>query len=247
MKLDNSIANALSKAEQQKARISGTARSINKASLSLTGEGVLKIPGGPPIKPGQVKLFDEFQPACGIYLVTSDTGVGKTATLMGLTMYANAIGIPATYLSIFEPRETKGADSHFKSGKTFLASLEKVCQTGQNLRLLMIDSVTGPLKDFSSTYPDQSTFAGGMQPSDRAFLVEGARRMAMNNLIGFWAVNKQLVPYVEDLAGSTEGLIDVQAPGAFTFHDRTPQSKRKKGKAITIPKEIMTEVFALLS
>jgi hypothetical protein len=240
----DAFARAAAKKSKQHAAAAGT---WQDKSLILTGEGVSKVQGGPPIKPPQIKLFEEFQPARGIYIVTSDTGVGKTATLMGLVMYANAIGIPATYVSVFEPRETAGADEHFKAGKQFIAALEKVVLKADNLRILAIDSITGPLKDFSSNYPDQSTFAGGMQPSDRAFLVEGARKLTNANLVGFWSVNKRLVPYVDDLAGSTEGLIDVIAPGRFRFHDRTIQSKRKKGATINVPPEIMEEVFRQLS
>lgn len=246
MKLTTSVAEAFAKAEAKKQKIQGAPVWQGK-TLSLTGENVTKVVGGPPVKPPQVKLFEEFQPARGIYLVTSETGIGKTATLMGLVMYANAIGVPATYVSVFEPRETEGAGTYFQAGRNFSATLEKVCLHSSVLRIFAIDSITGPLKDFSSTYPDQSTFAGGMQPSDRAFLVEGARRMVQSNLIGLWAVNKQLVPYVDDLSGSTEGLIEVLQPGVFRFHDRTPQSKRKKGAKIVIPADIMQEVFTLLS
>jgi len=232
-----------------KSRESFTFEDVNISvdSLLLTHASVAKVVGGPPAKPPQIKLFENFQPARGIYLVTSDTGVGKTATLMGLVMYANAIGVAATYLSVFEPRETDGAEDVFKMGRTFLATIEKISISSDLLRILVVDSVTGPMKDFSSTYPDQSTFAGGMQPSDRAFLVEGARKMTNANLIGFWSVNKKLVPYVDDLSGSTEGLIEVLEPGVFTFHDRTPQSKRKATSQIRIPKLIMDRVFELIS
>lgn len=250
MKMTGQVIDALSKAARRAAAESATPEeySLEGKPLTLNGEGVANFTGGPPIKPPQVKLFDNFQPARGIYLLTSNTGVGKTATLMGLVMYSNAVGIPATYASIFEPRETEGAKDVFKAGKTFIATLEKAALFNATvLRILALDSVTGPLKDFSSTYPDQSTFAGGMQPSDRAFLVEGARKMHAANMIGIWAVNQQLIPYVNDLAGSTEGLITVLAPGEFTYHDRTALSKRKTGQRVLIPKSIMTRVFELLS
>lgn len=249
MKITGQAAEAFSKAAAKgsAATTLTTDPTFEGKTFSLHGEGVSKITGGPPVKPPQLKLFENFQPARGIYLLTSDTGIGKTATMMGLVMYANAVNIPATYASIFEPRESEGASEQFKAGRAFIATLEKVALFNSVLRLLVLDSVTGPLKDFSSTYPDQSTFAGGMQPSDRAFLVEGARKMHSANLVGIWSVNQKLIPYVDDLSGSTEGLIKVLAPGEFTYHDRTALSKRKTGNKIVLPKMIMDRVFELLS
>jgi len=192
-----------------------------------------------------------FKPSEGVYLVTAPTGAGKTTTTAAIVAWANATGIPAAYLPVFEPRAGTypkiGLDQEppFTKLTHFLADVRAVVKFSKTTKLIVLDSITSPMKAYSSEFKSQSTFEGGMQPSDRAFLDE-LSRIALDNHVVFLAVlNETLIPYVAQLAGAVEGIVRIQNVAKFTFNDRSSGSRRMD-TTVSIPLPFVSSALVAL-
>jgi len=195
--------------------------------------------GGLPDIPDRLNISDDFKPAAGVYLLAAPTGAGKTILSMSLVDWANAEGVPATYIYCFEPRRplwTAGKRRVFKDPDKFIADAKTVITTGSAPKLVVFDSVTLPIKAWASVpaWRHQSTFQGGMQPSDRGFIDEMMDVTGDTNTCAVLVINSTLVPYVTALSGGAEGIILIRDVGSFSYSDRTSASKRRR-KEISIP------------
>lgn len=213
--------------------------------------------GGPPGKPGFITFAasSDGTPgltlAIGVYLLAAPTGSGKTVQSMALTAWGNASNVPSTMLCVYEPRspEIKPNESVIFSPETsqgFWAQLKGLlsANTSQN-KLIVVDSATLPLKTYAATeaFRQQSTFTGGMQPSDLGFVNEGSRVAMANSACIILVLNSTLVPYASALAGATEGLISIINVGQFSYRDRTAASARQM-KTVTIPTTFVDAALA---
>jgi hypothetical protein len=98
------------------------------------------------------------------------------------------------------------------------------------------------MKAFAQKYDKQSTFPGGMQVSDRAFLDMMSKLAITRNLVVVCVLNTTLIPYAKDLYGAVEGHMEVTAPGIFVVNDRTTESAREDLE-ITLPREYVADAF----
>lgn len=205
------------------------------------------LSNGPPPDPGFLPLSNEFQPSIGVYLLPAATGAGKTVLTLGLVAWCNARGIPASYVPCFEPRvEPVQAGSRvlFADPKKFLANM-LLDIPGGSKKLVVYDSVSLPIEAFSINYPSQPTYAGGMQPSSRAFCEAGNRAAVQKQAVIIFIINTQMVPYAANLGGSVEGVINVQDVGNFTYSDRSPLSGREP-KPIQVPLPFVNAALAAM-
>jgi hypothetical protein len=212
--------------------------------------------GVPPSAP-LVYVSDEFQPAVGVYVMSAPTGAGKTVLSCALVAWANSVHIdagpdgvlecPATYQSCYEPRSTLGSNSAaFTSPTAFLqdatnAITPLVTRAGSTrplYKMVIFDSVTLPMKAYAANYPNQATFTGGSQPSDRGFLDALAKLANEKGACIIITLNSTLMPYVNDLRGAVEGLLTIQTIGSFVVNDRTGYSAREN-RSITIPPQFV--------
>lgn len=197
--------------------------------------------GGPPHDEPILKIAPEFSPAVGVYLMAAKTGMGKTTLSMALAAYSNAMGTPASYISCFEPR---APDWKHNGARVFNDELKfdsdaRMCIRKTDRRKLVIfDSVTLPMKVWASkpAFRQQSTFSGGMQPSDRGFIEAMADIADQHSACLILVLNSTLIPYVNDLAGGCEGIINPIDVGSFSYSDRTTLSRRR-ARVVYIPAE----------
>jgi hypothetical protein len=191
---------------------------------------------GLPVKPAMLQLTPTNSLSVGIYLMAAPTGKGKTITSMALVAWCNFLGIPATYISCFEPRSPvvtnplASTAAPFTNEMQFWSDAEGLMKGVSKVAGLVIyDSATLPLKAYSGankSYANQATFPGGMQPSDRGFVDAGGKIALRHNLCIIINLNSTLVPYVDDLSGAAEGLINIIDAGTISYADRSPSSKR---------------------
>jgi len=203
--------------------------------------------GGPPSKPQVIYINDEFTPAVGVYIVAAPTGSGKTILSMSLVAWCNAVGQPATYVSCFEPRSpTWKAASRivFNDANKFDQDVKAIIPATDQPKLVVFDSATLPIKANASTliWRHQSTFKGGMQPSDRGFLDRLAVVAYERQACIVITLNSTLIPYVDDLAGGAEGIINIIDIGTFSYSDRTSVSARRQ-RRVTIPTPFVAEAL----
>jgi hypothetical protein len=190
---------------------------------------------GLPDQPQIIEFSDTFSLSTGLYILSAATGSGKTVLSMALTAWANDVGIPATYISCFEPRSPVKAagvgtvgGAKFTNPSAFWSDASDLMGSSPAGGLVIYDSATLPLKTYASKkdYNNQATFAGGMQPSDRGFVDEGGRIALQRHKCVIINLNSTLVPFVSELAGATEGLISITNVRTFSFQDRSASSKR---------------------
>jgi len=200
---------------------------------------------GPPKSPTLLAIAEDFQPAAGVYLLASPTGSGKTALSLGIVSWCNAMRVPASYFSVFEPRCPVQTGNRFTQPLSFLDDLEAAITDKQQSKLIIFDSATLPLKAYAKNFQNQATFTGGSQPSDRGFIDEAERFALSHNTCLVLVLNSTLIPYVADLAGAAEGLIRVSDVGSFTVEDRTAYSKRR-AKLIRVPNNYVNAALKTL-
>jgi hypothetical protein len=191
---------------------------------------------GLPSHPDMLQIDENLSLVAGVYLFAAPTGSGKTIQCMALTALANSNGVPASYVSCFEPRApvetsaTSSVSAPYTNPGSFWPDAESQMYKGSGKPgLIIYDSCTLPLKAYSSNaaYKTQSTFPGGMQPSDRGFVDYGSKLATKYNKCLILVLNSTLVPYVNELAGASEGLINITSITTFTYMDRSSASGRK--------------------
>jgi hypothetical protein len=136
----------------------------------------------------------------------------------------------------------------FGNPANFIADLKGVIlPKSGSTRLLIIDSVTLPLKTFASheEYEQQSTFKGGMQPSDLGFIRALTDLADQNGLCIIAVINSTLVDYVASLFGASEGSIEIMTIAQFSVADRSAESKREK-RTITIPTPFVDKALSTM-
>lgn len=224
----------------------------HQLTLSVFSNADASLSNGPPISPPSFRVSKEFSPCRGVYLLTASTGAGKTILTMALTAWCNAIGLPSTYISCFEPRSGDwqgfGSDSTpFSEPQNFWHDVDMTISTSARLKLIVYDSVTLPMKAKASemAWQHQPTFTRGMQPSDRAFLEDGSKRATRHNAIFVLPLNTSLIPYVDDLAGGVEGIINVLNIESFMYADRSPSTGRVMHQ-VSIPSQYVQIALAKL-
>jgi hypothetical protein len=190
---------------------------------------------GLPVQPKELHIASDLTLVTGVYLFAAPTGSGKTIMSMALVAMANANGVPASYVSCFEPRSndspspTSSVGPPFSKPEQFWSDAASQLGKSSSPSLVIYDSCTLPLKCFASgkAYSSQSTFPGGMQPSDRGFIEAGSKLATKTNKCFIVVLNSTLVPYVNELAGATEGLINITSVTSFTYADRSSSSGRR--------------------
>jgi hypothetical protein len=188
---------------------------------------------GIPKQPAEIRLLADLVLSVGVYILTSPTGTGKSVVGASLAALANSTGTPASYLPHFEPRagsykQKVGGSVVFTKASAYLSDLrELLTKAVDRTKLVVSDSATLPLKAYSATMPGQSTFPGGMQISDRAFLDEASLMAVNTKTCLVMILNSTLVPYVSDLYGAVEGHITVNGLDTVNVSDRSPQSARR--------------------
>jgi hypothetical protein len=219
------------------------------ANARLTNAAIWKsakaaLTGGPPIAPdyitfGDARTASSLALACGLYILAAPTGAGKTVLSMALTGWANDSGIPATYVSCFEPRcpTIKGTGTELMvDPSAFWNDADGMFVSNPNPKMVIFDSATLPLKAYASSkiYNNQATFPGGLQPSDRGFLERGYALSRKYNACIIININSISIPYVAQLAAATEGMLTLSNVASFSYADRSPSSKREM-RSVTIP------------
>lgn len=203
--------------------------------------------GGWPDDPTVIHIADKVNLVVGVYIMPAQTASGKTLLSLALVGWANATGTPASYISCFEPRSPEwqvGSTKVFVDPGNFISDLRKCIGTGNATpKLLIIDSGTLPMKAKSGKSPwtHQSTFAGGMQPSDRAFLDDLAKVAKDTQACIIVVINSSLIPYTSQLEGGCEGQIRVRDIGSFNYTDRTKVSRRRTVR-VTVPVEYVNAI-----
>lgn len=202
--------------------------------------------GGIPPTPAQLKIGDLHMSA-GVYLFAGKTGGGKSVLTSALVHYFKRARIDASYLSVFEPRSrvianseatTKGESNFFERPALFISDLTEVLNRTRPVQvdptkalplgLLVVDSITIPLKSVDDkAYRGQSTFPGGIQPSDLAFLTQLAQIALRFDLVIVATVNTDLLAYAPYLAGVTEGYLRTANFGTIEVSDRGSTSGRE--------------------
>lgn len=205
--------------------------------FAYSNEGAGGGPGIPP-SPKLLPISDEFQPAVGVYILAAPTASGKSVISSSLVAWSNAQGVPATYLYTFEPRcqhIISAGKQIFTKPSRYAAEVRAFVQRASApLKLLVLDSATLGMKAFAEFMPDQATFTGGAQPSDRAFLDAISRTAYDYQTCIITVLNSTLVPYVASLEGAVEGLLTINSIKSMGIRDRTAYSGRKS-HAIEIP------------
>lgn len=210
--------------------------------------------GGIQIEPVRIQLADGVLLNSGVYLLVGGAGAGKTVLSVALAMWANSLAIPASYICTFEPRKPLtllggrqikgvGINALYQRPAEFVADVKKGIANNRTPKLLLYDSVTLPMKANAANWPDQATFTGGSQPSDRGFLDDLSDVAYPSNACIIAAVNTQLLPYVRELAGAVEGMINVIDVGVFEYSDRGSESRRRV-REVQIPHQIVNAALA---
>jgi hypothetical protein len=189
---------------------------------------------GDLVKPTILPIDEEFQPATGVYILAAPNGSGKTVIALALAAWCNAGTIPCTYLSTFEPRCPVPTKGLFSNPEQYINDLKRVITPGTAPKMVICDSATLPLKANAAKFNNQATFTGGSQPSDRGFLDDATRLATSRVTCLIMVLNNTLVPYVQDLYGAVEGIININTVATFTISDRTSYSGRKT-KQLDIP------------
>jgi len=126
----------------------------------------------------------------------------------------------------------------FTNPSKFISDVETmiISQPAEKVGVVILDSATDPIKAHGSSaqWEGQTTFPGGMQPSDRDFLVTLATLAKVKHIALILTLNSILLPYAKDLSGATEGIIEVKNTRSFTISDRSVKTKRKE-IAVEIP------------
>jgi hypothetical protein len=194
---------------------------------------------GLPSKGQAISVVPGFDLQVGLYILAAPTGAGKTVLTMALTAWLNSLGIPSTYTSCFEPRSPTAIS---KTGQVMLEPFRDPSAFWDNVSaqappsppsrpaVLVYDSGTLPISTYAAQNPkaftSQPTFPGGMQPSSRAWVDAGYKIAEERRKCIIVVINSSLIPYVNDLAGATEGLITIVDVGTFAYADRSAGSKR---------------------
>jgi hypothetical protein len=202
---------------------------------------------GPESSPPTLAILKSFTPAVGVYLMPATQGDGKTILSLGIAATANNAGIPAAYFSCFEPRSkpcTLTGKKRFSDARAFVADAGASIPKTSTLKLVIFDSATQPMKGMAAAWPNQATFAGGMQPSDRAFLNYMSELAEDRNACIILTMNLSLIPYVDQLEGAVEGQISPVDVAHFTYRDRTATSKRQS-RTVELPIPIVNAALKL--
>lgn len=209
--------------------------------------------GGPPYFPPLIPLSDQFQPAVGVYILAASTGAGKTVSSTALTIWANSVGVPSSYMCTFEPRSpiySIGTSKLFVDPLSYCNDITRtLLTTNKNTkRIIVLDSITMPMKAYASNraFRTQSTFVGGSQPSDYGFLDALSAIAQEWNTCFICCVNSIRIPYATNLEGSVEGLIKVVDVANMTVSDRTSYSGRV-GMALSVPIEFVNMALAIFN
>lgn len=253
----NKMSAVLSTTSQFKARHVGLgefegipARKIAQAQSSAPVEAVFHVKDafpstGLPQMPPSILLSNQLILNEGVYITTGETGSGKSVVTAALVAMANADGVPASYVSLFEPRAVPFPTNQKIDGSTiytnpftFLSQTASLAAktSKAKTKLVVFDSLTLPLKAYAEKIQGQATFAEGMQITDRMFLDELGVIAKTHKMVILAVLNATLIPYVRALYGATEGHIDVKSLTVFTVADRSEDSKREhKQYEIPIP------------
>lgn len=214
--------------------------SVQPKTYAFSSDAAAK--GGGIAPPARLMYVSEqFQPAVGVYILCAPNATGKTILSCGIAAWANSARTPATYISCFEPRSHLGRKKDFpywKDARQFINDARATITKGPDVKLVIYDSATLPMKAYAANYENQATFTGGSQPSDRGFLDELSRLAAEVNACLIIVLNQSLIPYVSDLEGAVEGIITIVDVSSFTYRDRTTSSSRKN-VTIQIPLEFV--------
>lgn len=215
--------------------------------------------------PDPLVFTPDFSLHVGVYLVIANTAKGKTILTASLAAWANSLGIPACYVSVFEPRSPTfksrrdtararlGAGgeggamadvtglsdvrSPFTDASLFWTDVDSViaAQKKGSPGIMIFDSITDAIKaNATERFRGQPTYTGGMQPSDRDFLIQGAVRAKYYNVALLLPINSELIPYASTLVGATEGVINVINVRQFAKSDRSGRSGRME-EIVNIP------------
>jgi len=142
----------------------------------------------------------------------------------GLTsFFQSAVAARAQYTTKLEAFETE-ADR---------AKKDVAAEAVPTAKLWIIDSVSLPLRQYAPTAEGrrgEATMSGGLQPSDVDFVVQMEAIAVAANLVICGIVNTDLVPFVDQLEGVTEGLIQVTGPGMFSYRQRNS----RKWQSVTL-------------
>lgn len=222
---------------------SAIAKESNVTAMFTNNAATTAHVGGVPPPAPLMYVSDDFQPAAGVYILCAPSAAGKTILSCGLAAWANSSGTPSTYISCFEPRSQLGRDDKYKWWQRpaqFISDAEGSLTRGKGKKLIIYDSATLPMKAYASKdeFANQATFSGGSQPSDRGFLDAMSKLAASHQACLVVVLNSSLIPYVADLHGAVEGIINIKDVGSFTYRDRTTFSARKEISVI-IPLEFV--------
>jgi len=223
---------------------------VNIPGANLWNTGVTMTGGNeldPPIMHlqglGQSMLYSQ-----GIYLVPGPTSGGKTLLCKGIVAWANDCGIPATYLSTFEPHSPRidvGGIDLFVKPQDYWIDMEKMivpASTPTVVRVIVGDSITLPILEYPAQR-GEATMKGGMQPRNRAFLALGNTLASKYNLCLLLTVNQNQIPFIAELSGAIEGIINVIDVGRFEMIDRV-KGMRRQSRYVALPNAIVNAVLA---
>jgi hypothetical protein len=199
------------------------------------------LTNGLPVAPPTLPVTDSLQLSCGVYICTARTARGKSVATAAFTGWLNGLNVPASYLYMFEPRARPlkvGQKKFFEEPQYFFRDFVEYIETfrhGPALKspaVMILDSLTTPITSVTTANKDSSnrTFPGGMQPTDRAFLIRLSTIATEYNLVFIAVLNEQLLPYVNDLGGATEGHLHILDVRHFEIMDRGVKSKRQFSK-----------------
>jgi hypothetical protein len=173
--------------------------------------------------------------SAGLYLVVGGVSVGKTITMLAASQVAIDASVSAVYLSTFEPRSpeypkkgTTGTIPFFDNASLYLDDLKVFFRDKKDISLVVLDSVTLPLKYHASSLREGSgTFAGGMQITDIDFCVQLNSYFASRTIVCLATINSAIISYATQLEGYCEGLIQVSSPGNITARGRGTKRRQR--------------------
>lgn len=245
--------------------------SVTRKTESQSEEGIFinpifGLPNNITHVPDPVKLSPDFSLYVGVYMAVAPTGTGKSVATAALARWANDVGVKAAYFSVFEPRSptwpkvaaigpTTGAIKDFSqliSNESFsdpsqfwidVRSLLLGRTPKSEPALLIFDSATDALKaNAGERFRGQPTYEGGMQPSDRDFLITGSIVAKACNVCLVLVLNTTLIPYADRLHGACEGMITIKSVTQLSRTDRSPESARS-GTIINLPEKFVQEAL----
>jgi hypothetical protein len=240
-------------------------------AIALGSAGVLqKVSKGPrPPNTKAIKFENattEF--ACGLYILTASTAVGKSVIGRAICVAAVQSGwTEVGQIYVFEPgapeypKLTAGdnVENYFGKAAVFFTeggggSLPDFLSTTGFLKervgtdtpaLLLVDSISDALKSFS---PEgrigAGTFEQGMQTMDRVFVEQLNNFAEKYSLVMIGVVSSDMIPFVSKLFGSCQGSIIAAGPKQFLKKQR---SSGRLDEMLMITKDQLQAAVAALN